>query len=170
MERFGPILAVALFAACSPASPAGATGCTLCLSAQAEKDRAPLEVQIDSGLDFSRFAQVGGGGGEAAIDPQTGARSTRGNLVGLGGFAVQGHARITGEPNAYVRVDLPGTVMLYSSSGAQVELTDFRTDLPSAPMLNGNGTLEFNFGARMETRRGQGGNFHGRIPIHIEYS
>jgi len=85
-------------------------------------------------------------------------------------MAFQGHARITGEPRAYVRIELPGSVVLYNASGAEAVLSDFRTDLPSTPTLDANGTLEFNFGARMETRKGQGGNFRGRIAIHIEYS
>jgi hypothetical protein len=99
-----------------------------------------------------------GGGGTATIDPQTGARTVTGGLRSLGGFAYQGHATVTGAPNAYVRIELPGSVTLYSASG------------PASPMLDGSGRLEFNFGARMETRRGEGGNFRGRIPIRIEYN
>lgn len=170
MDRLGSILAVALFGALAPAASAGAADCTLCAAGGESTARAPLEIEVDSGLDFSRMAQLGIGDGTASIDPQTGARTASGNLVALGGMAFQGHARVTGEPNAYVRVELPGSVTLYSASGAQAVLSDFRTDLPAVPMLNASGTLEFNFGARMETRKGADGNFRGHIPIHIEYS
>jgi hypothetical protein len=168
MERLGSIIGLAMFAAMAPAHAADPSVCKLCLDGQAPK--APLQVVVDNGLDFSRLAQVGSGGGAAAIDPQTGAKTTSGNLISLGGFAFQGHARITGQPNAYVRIEMPGSVTLYSPGGGEAELRDFRTDLPSTPMLDGNGQLEFNFGARLETRRGVGGNFRGRIPISIEYS
>lgn len=159
-----------MFAALAAAAPAGASDCTLCLDTDKPAPKKPLEIEVDSGIDFSRFARVGIGDGSASIDPQTGARTASGNLVGLGGLAFQGHARITGEPNAYVRIELPGSVTLYSPSGAEVRLSDFRTDLPSVPALDDNGTLEFDFGARMETIKGQDGDFRGRIPIRIEYS
>jgi hypothetical protein len=170
MKRLGPLLTVVMLAAFAPTAPAGASDCTLCLDTDSQAPKKPLEVEVESGLDFSRFAQVGIGGGEASLDPQTGARTVSGNLVSLGGFAIQGHARIVGEPNAYVRVEMPSSVTLYSPSGAEVKLNDFKTDLPSIPVLDGNGTLEFNFGARLETSKGEGGDFRGRIPIRIEYN
>jgi hypothetical protein len=157
-------------AAVAPAHAADDPACKLCMEAQEKTPKAPLQIEIDKGIDFSRFAQVGSGGGTAAIDPQTGTKTVSGGLMSLGGFAYQGHATVTGAPNAYVRIEMPGSVALYSANGAEVELSDFRTDLPSSPMLDGSGRLEFNFGARMETRRGGGGNFRGRIPIRIEYN
>lgn len=169
MERLGLTLCLAMFAAVTPARAADDAACKLCMQAQEQTAKAPLLIEIDKGIDFSRYAQVGGGG-SAAIDPQTGTRTVSGGLMSLGGFAYQGHATVTGAPNAYVRIEMPGSVTLYSASGAQVELSDFRTDLPASPMLDGSGRLEFDFGARMETRQGGGGNFRGRIPIRIEYN
>jgi hypothetical protein len=169
MERLGFALCLAMLAV-APAHAAGDPACKLCAPAQEQAPKAPLQIQVDKGIDFSRFAEVGSGGGQAAIDPQTGTRTARGNLMGLGGLAYQGHARITGQPDAYVRIEMPPSVVLYSSSGAEVELSDFRTDLPAAPMLDAHGALEFNFGATLQTRRPGGGNFRGRIPIRIEYN
>jgi hypothetical protein len=170
MERPGLTLAAAVLAALLPVSVAGASSCNFCADTQQNDTRKPLEVEIDSGLVFNRLAQIGNGSGQASIDPQTGTTTTSGDLVNLGGTAFQGHARVTGEPNSFVRIEMPGSVELYSSSGAKAELSDFRTDLPSVPVLDGNGNLEFNFGARMETRGGQGGNFRGRISIRVEYN
>lgn len=169
MGRLGLSVCLAMLAV-APARAADDPTCKLCATAKEQAAKAPLQIEVDKGIDFSRFAEVGSGGGEAAIDPQTGTRTARGNLMSLGGLAYQGHARITGQPNAYVRIEMPPSVMLYSPSGAQVQLSNFRTDLPSAPMLDGRGALEFNFGATLETRRPGGGNFRGRIPIRIEYN
>ena len=169
MNRLGLALCLAT-AAVTPARAADESACKLCMQAQEQTPKTPLQIEIDKGIDFSRFAQVGSGEGAAAIDAQTGTRTVTGGLRGLGGFAYQGHATVTGAPNAYVRIELPPNVVLYSASGAEVELSDFRTDLSANPTLDGSGRLEFNFGARMETRRGGGGNFRGRIPIRIEYN
>lgn len=169
MERFGVALAIALLAAGVPANAADEPACKLCLDARNQQDRAPLDVEIDSGIVFNRLALAGHGQGQATIDPQTGQNQTQGNLVDLGGLSFQGHAKVTGEPYASVLVQMPSSVTLFSASGAKVELRDFNTNLPSLPVLDANGMLEFNFGARLESREDQGGSFRGRIPIRVEY-
>ena len=91
------------------------------------------------------------------------------NMIDLGGLAFQGKATITGQPLRPVRIDLPQTILLHSPSGAEAELPDFRTDLPQVAMLDANGVLQFNFGATIRSKGGQGGDFRGRIPIRVEY-
>jgi hypothetical protein len=90
-------------------------------------------------------------------------------MIDLGGLAFQGKATITGQPLRPVRIDLPQTILLHSPSGAEAELPDFRTDLPQVAMLDANGVLQFNFGATIRSKGGQGGDFRGRIPIRVEY-
>ncbi len=107
--------------------------------------------------------------GDAAIDPQTGAKQVGPHMIDLGGLSFQGRARITGEPLRPVRIELPRSVRLRSPSGAEAELTDFTTDLPPVAMLDADGTLAFNFGAKIQSKDAQGGNFRGRIPIRVEY-
>ena len=170
MERFGVALAIAMLGAGVSAQAADDSGCKLCLEARAQQPKVPLDVQVESGLTFSRLALTGSGNGNATIDAQTGTKSTAGDLIDLGGLSYQGHATVTGEPYSSIRVELPGSVTLYAANGARVELSDFRTNLPSLPVLDGNGRLEFSFGARLETNGAQGGNFRGRIPIRFEYS
>ena len=77
----------------------------------------PLVIEILSGLTFSRLALTGKGQASAAIDPQTGEKRTDGGVVDLGGMAVEGRARITGEPHRSVRVTFPGSVTMTSTTG-----------------------------------------------------
>lgn len=129
----------------------------------------PLSITIESGLSVGRLGLEGRKDGDAAIDPQTGNKRVGGNMVDLGGLSYQGKATITGQPLRPVRIELPQTVILNSPSGAEAELSDFRTDLPGVAMLDASGQLQFNFGATISSKGGQGGNFRGRIPIRVEY-
>jgi len=169
MVRFGPVLAAALIAVSVPATGAGDEGCADCLRAPARGDPLPLSISIESGIKFSRLALRGKVDGDAAIDPQTGAKQVGPNMIDLGGVSFQGKARITGQPLRPVRIELPHSVVLRSPTGAEAELTEFRTDLPPVAVLDADGHLEFSFGARLQTKDAQGGDFRGRIPIRVEY-
>ncbi|MGH6786561.1 MAG: DUF4402 domain-containing protein [Novosphingobium sp.] len=153
-------------------APAAAQeSCAICLGGSAAKPgEQPLTIEIASGLVFSRMALTGGDGGSAAIDPQSGQRSLNGGLVGLGGIAVQGRGRITGAPGKSVRVELPGRVAMSTGHGGAAELTDIVTDLPSYPVLDANGTLEFSFGGTLRVTGAASGKLRGRIPISVEYN
>ncbi|HEY7806695.1 MAG TPA: DUF4402 domain-containing protein [Croceibacterium sp.] len=128
-----------------------------------------LSITVDSGISVGRLGLQGRKDGDAAIDPQTGAKRIGANMVDLGGLTYQGKATITGQPLKPVRIELPQTVTLFSPTGAEAELRDFRTDLPGVAMLDASGQLQFNFGATITSKGGQGGNFRGRIPIRVEY-
>jgi Domain of unknown function (DUF4402) len=130
----------------------------------------PLVIEILSGLTFSRLALTGKGQASAAIDPQTGAKRTDGGVVDLGGMAVEGRARITGEPHRSVRVTFPGSVTMTSTTGGTAELSEFTTDLPAWPVLDAGGFLEFSFGGRLKMAGPVGGSLRGRIPISVDYN
>jgi hypothetical protein len=153
-----------------PASAAPAEDCCgdpfASIGARGER---PLTITIESGLSVGRLGLQGRKDGEAAIDPQTGQKRVGANMVDLGGVSYQGKATVTGQPLRPVRIELPPSVELYSQSGARAELTDFRTDLPGVAMLDASGQLQFNFGATITSKDGEGGNFRGRIPIRVEY-
>ena len=129
----------------------------------------PLQIEIESGLQFSRLALRGKIDGGAEIDPQTGEKRVDAGMIDLGGASYQGRARVTGEPLRPVRIELPSRVQLRSPDGAEAELTGFVTDLPPVAMLDANGTLEFAFGARLSSRGARSGNFRGRIAIRVDY-
>ena len=174
MNRAGPVFAAAI--ALLSASPAAADdpACESCGSEEPapaifEREERPLSIEIESGLQFSRLALRGREDGGAEIDPQTGESRADANMIDLGGASYQGRARVTGQPLRPVRIELPSTVLLRSSDGAEAQLSDFVTDLPAAPMLNADGVLEFSFGARLSSQGARGGDFRGRIRIRVDY-
>jgi hypothetical protein len=134
-----------------------------------ERAERPLEIEVESGLRFSRLGLRGRADGAAEIDPQTGLKRVDSGMIDLGGLSFQGRARITGEPLRPVRIELPQRVQLRSPDGAEAELSGFVTDLPSVAMLDRNGNLEFSFGARLSSQGARSGNFRGRIAIRVDY-
>ena len=169
MARLGPVLAAALIAVSAPAFGSSDDGAADPFAAPAPGGEQPLSITIESGLQVGRLGLTGHEDGNAAIDPQTGAKQVGPNMIDLGGVSFQGKATITGQPLKPVRIDLPQSVLLRSPSGAEAELSDFRTDLPAVAMLDANGQLVFNFGATITSKAAQGGDFRGRIPIRVEY-
>jgi hypothetical protein len=169
MVRPGSAFAAALIAVSAPALGSTDDERVEPLASPVTDGARPLSIVIESGIQVGRLALTGRADGNAAIDPQTGAKQVGPNMVDLGGLAFQGKATITGQPLKPVRIDLPRTVLLRSPSGAEAELSEFRTDLPPVALLDANGTLQFNFGATISSKGGQGGDFRGRIPIRVEY-
>lgn len=169
MTRPGHVLAAAI--ALLSAAPAAADddACELCLPRAQPAAERPLQIEIESGIEFSRLALRGRSDGAAEIDPHTGEKRVDAGMVDLGGLAYQGRARVTGEPLRPVRIELPSRVQLRSPDGAEAELSGFVTDLPAVAMLDENGQLEFAFGARISSQGARGGNFRGRIVIHVDY-
>jgi len=169
--KLRPILG---FFLCVAAPSAASAQCLLCgkdqgsgttVSRQAE---TPLRVDVETQLDMGRVA-VGAMGGEVEIDPLTGARRLRGDVVDLGGFAVTGVVTVRGEPGAEVRVFLPPTVDLESGDGRTARVVGLATDLNAAPRLGPDGRLVFRFGGRLQVAGLGDGDYRGRIPVTVEY-
>jgi hypothetical protein len=154
------------------AAPAPAQDdCRLCFADTANTPGArPLAIEIWADLNFSKLALTGRSGGAAELDPASGAKRTSGELIDLGGLPINGHGRITGEPFREISITLPQRVMMTAPDGGHGELTNFVTSLPPHPALDGNGILEFTFGARLELGSNRGGNLRGRIPISVDYN
>ncbi|WP_260581559.1 DUF4402 domain-containing protein [Sphingopyxis sp. PET50] len=157
------------------AAPAGAAAqCLLCgpdggaTGLAARKPEAPLRVEVETQLDMGRVA-AGAMGGEVELDPLSGARRLRGDVVDLGGFAVTGTVTVTGEPGAAVRVILPTSVDLESGRGRSARVSGLVTDLGAAPRLGPDGRLRFRFGGRLQIAGLDDGDYRGRIPVMVEY-
>jgi hypothetical protein len=152
--------------------PAGAQ-CRLCATPPAtsapQPDSRPLSIEVDAVLDFSRVAQSARGGGSVAVDAQSGARTVSGGLVDLGGMALKGSVRVTGEPGRHIRVSMPSTIRLSAPDGGIADVIDLRADLSSDPTIGPDGTLSFSFGGRLVVTGGAAGDFRGRIPITADY-
>ena len=161
---------LALIAVALSSGGDAAAECRLCPT-DAERPAAaearPLTIDIEAALDLGRAA-VRGGGGSIALDERSGARRVTG-LTDLGGFAIKGSVRLTGEPFRQVRVSLPSSVRLVAPDGSSAEAIGLRTDLPPAPALDGAGTLVFSFGGQLTVTGDASGEFRGRIPIVADY-
>ncbi|WP_447765732.1 DUF4402 domain-containing protein [Sphingopyxis panaciterrae] len=163
-------LCLALFATPSVA----AAQCMLCAQSGAKgtlstrSTETPLRVEVETQLDMGRVA-VGAGGGEVEIDPASGARRLRGDVVDLGGFALTGVVTVRGEPGAEVRVILPATIELEGGGGRLARVTGLATDLSAAPRLGPDGRLVFRFGGRLQVAALDDGDYRGRIPVTVEY-
>jgi Domain of unknown function (DUF4402) len=161
---FLPFLCVLLSAAgppcqlCAPSERAGAQ----------EAPRAPIRIEVEAALDFSRIARTGGDG-EVRVDAASGTRTIAGGVVDLGGMGLRGEARVTGQPFAPVLITLPNRVQLRSSTGDLAEVIDIRSDLSRSPTLDSDGNLHFSFGGRLILRGTGAGIFRGSIPISADY-
>lgn len=169
--KLRPILGFLLVLA---APSAASAQCALCSTAEREsattgrKGETPLRVEVDTQLDMGRVA-AGAGGGEVELDPATGARRLRGDVIDLGGFALTGVVTVHGEPGAEIRVILPATVDLEGGNGSIARVVGLATDLNAAPRLGPDGRLQFRFGGRLQVSGIGGGDYRGRIPVTVEY-
>ena len=156
---------------CAPAS--ASETCMLCSAKEGslyEEPATPLSVEIETTLDFDRVALSGPGGGMVTIDAISGRRSVSGDLVELGGVAVQGTATVRGEPGRAIRIQLPAAVTLHSGEGGSAELSDIEADLPrGGARLGRDGTLRFSFGGRLTVKGDASGDYRGRIPLVVDY-
>lgn len=146
--------------------------CQLCAPETMKADARPtipLQIEIESALEFSRVAAGGGKTGDVAIDPKSGDRKVSGTIVDLGGNALRGSVKLKGEPGAAVRIDLPVRIELRSSRGHVAEVINLKSDLPPDPHLDQNGELRFHFGGQLIVKGRISGAFRGSIPITADY-
>lgn len=153
---------------------AGDNMCRLCAPTDAstvatQAREIPISIDITTQLDFSRAALSGGNGGGIEVDPDNGGRRVDGGLIDMGGSALAGSAVIRGEPGRPIRIDMPPSVRMTSSTGGVIEISGLRTNLTRAPQLDATGRLSFSFGGRLVVRGSIAGTFRGRIPITAQY-
>lgn len=133
------------------------------------KPEIPLQIEITTDLDFSRLALLGNSGGVVRIDPMSGDRQIRGSIANLGGMALHGEGRLTGEPGRSVRIFLPDRIQLSAPNGSTAELERLETNLPELARLDQTGRLTFAFGGQLRVRGDASGQFRGRIAITANY-
>lgn len=168
--RFLSLVLLALGVAMAGHAPAGAQ-CRLCETPSStpkpEGQDAPIELQIESSLDFDRLILVGEGAGAAVIRPD-GSNSQEGSVT-VGPRAMVGSASIHGAPGRVVRVELPRRIDLYSTDGGRISVDEVFSDLPSLPRLDSAGNLSFRFGGRIRISGDSEGQYRGDLPITVEY-
>ena len=130
----------------------------------------PVSIDITTRLNFTRVALTGNGnGGQVKVNPQSGGTIIQGSVIDMGGYSLAGTAIVRGEPGRFLRIDLPASIRMTSSTGGVMELIDIQTDLSPAPRLDANGQLSFSFGGALQVNGNISGKFRGRIPITAQY-
>ena len=165
------LVLAALAAAIAPASPAGGqcrlgAAPTTALSQATTGD--PIQLEIETSLNFDRVVLAGSGQGAAVIRPD-GSNAAEGGLAGVSARAMVGTAVVRGVPGRIVRIELPRRIELYSWAGGQVTLDEIVSDVPSLPKLDSAGSLTFRFGGRVRISGDADGDYRGDMPITVEY-
>ncbi len=151
--------------------PAGAQ-CRLCATPSTapsdEKFGKPIELQIETSLNFDRLVLAAPGDGVVVIRPD-GSHSAQGAVEQVSARAMPGIATIHGEPGRPLRIELPRRIILYSLSGGEMTFDTVESDLPSLPRLDSAGKLTFRFGGRLTISGSADGDYRGDLPITVEY-
>ena len=153
---------------------AGEEPCLLCApetgaAAIPVEKATPISIDITTQLDFSRAALSGTSGGQIDVDPQNGTRRVDGSIIDLGGPAFAGTAVVRGEPGRAIRIDMPQTANMTSSTGAVIKIVGLRASVVGNPRLDRDGRLSFSFGGKLVVQGNASGTFRARIPITAQY-
>jgi hypothetical protein len=156
----------------APALPQDvAAPCRLCDSSgkpMDDKPSTPVQLSVETSLNFDRLILGGSGAGHAELGPD-GSRSVSGAVAAIGARAMVGEVVIRGEAGRAVRVELPDRVELFGLSGGTIRLESIRSDLPPMPRLDGNGRLSFRFGGIVAVSGDLDGEFRGDVAIDVDY-
>ncbi|HXG81992.1 MAG TPA: DUF4402 domain-containing protein [Sphingomicrobium sp.] len=156
----------------APAMPQEvAAPCRLCTpgGGQAEvKPATPVSLDVHTSLDFGRLILASQGIGTAELGPD-GAQAVSGSIASMSARAMVGEVVVRGEPGRAVRVILPGSIELFGLGGGSIQLGAIRSDLPSLPRLDGNGSLRFRFGGAVRIIGDVDGEFRGNVPVEVDY-
>jgi hypothetical protein len=162
-------LAAVLLAGAPPAaaaqSPLFSTPTT---QVDSDGDGGNIQLDVQATLDFDRLVLLGRGNG-AAILLANGERSASGSVATVSARAMVGSITVHGDPNRALRVELPGSIQLYSLSGGKISVDQLGTDLSEMPRLDSAGNLTFRFGGRLQVTGDADGEYRGDIPITVEY-
>ena len=172
--RFKPSAILALVFATPVPGQAGSPECILCSNIEGtenggKKQDKPLHIEVTSKLSFSRLALTGKGDAQVAVDPASGERKLSGEIIGLGEYPAAASITLTGEPGRRLRIEIPHSITMFSSTGGAITIGDIRSTLGSAPQLDSTGKLDFSFGGRLDVKGNISGSFRARIPITAEY-
>ena len=166
------LLVIAGALSASPATPQDITApCRLCRPtepAAREKDRAPVQLQVEASLNFDRLVLAGPGPGSAELGAD-GSRRVSGAVSAMSARAMVGEVVVRGEPGREVRVELPARIQLYGFSGGTLEVSAIRSDLPPMPRLDSSGRLSFRLGGIVYLSGSADGEFRGDARIAVDY-
>lgn len=155
-----------------PGSVAAAQSCVLCgitPGDSATSDEVqPLEIELETTLDFDRVIVDGSGAGSVRLLPD-GSGSSSGGIEAPGGRSRIGRIVIRGVPNRAITVDFPKTIELTGMKGTTVSITAVVTDLPANPTLDSRGELAVDFGGELRIDGDVDGDFRGNLLVRADY-
>lgn len=152
---------------------ASAAQCRLCeaptTARPADAPATDVQIQVETNLSFDRLILAGAGTGAAVIRPD-GSSGAEGVVTQVGPRATVGTVLVHGEPGRAIRIEIPRRIDLYTLGGGRLTLEDVATDAAAAPRLDSAGNLSFRFGGRLILSGNSDGQYHGDLPITVDYA
>lgn len=154
-------------------NPSAAAGdCVLCGITPGDSGRSdevePLEIEIQTTLDFDRVIVGGNGAGAVRLLPD-GSSDSSGSAESPSGRAKIGRIVIHGEPGRAIYVDFPKSLELIGIKGTTISVASLVTDLPDNPRLDARGELVVDFGGELRVGGEVDGDFRGNLLIRADY-
>ncbi len=142
------------------------------LPAQVRRKCRPVEIIVESDIDFGRVVLLKQGSGSVMIDLETGDKLIEGDIEDIGGVTITGEVSVSGTPLEAVEIDFPFSVGMRDGTAQQAEVRQFKTDLPAFPVLDTDGELRFRFTGKLmlDASSTASGRLRGRVPISVSYS
>ena len=171
-SRFALVVGTVASLAAIGLAPRAAAQCRLCdapgVAPVESVDEVPLEISIDTDLDFDRLLLASTGDGSARLTPD-GTRLATGSVASIGGRAVVARVVVHGAPGRPVSIDLPKRVDLHGIKGGTLSITSVISDLPRDPALDSSGKLEFRIGGELTLSGDADGEYRGDVPVSVDY-
>jgi hypothetical protein len=146
--------------------------CALCGitpgDASAGQEAAPLEIELETTLDFDRIIIDGNGGGTVRLMPD-GTSDSSGGVESVSGRVRIGRVVIHGEPGRAIHVDFPKSIELTGMQGTVIRVSALITNLPDSPTLDSSGQLAIDFGGELKVEGGVDGDFRGNLLVRADY-
>lgn len=145
--------------------------CRLCAVPSPDAEAAktpPVQLQVETSLDFDRLVLGSSGTGSAVLAPD-GSHRTSGSVLTLGARAMVGTVTVHGEPGRAIQVSLPHSISLYGWTGGEMRLDSILSDLPSLPRIGANGSLTFRFGGELHVSGDADGRYRGEFQVDVDY-
>ncbi len=171
--RFALLSPFALLAGAIVVPAPAPAQCRLCATPTTAPDQnvegAPIRLEVQARLDFDQIILTDSAGtGTARISPD-GSSSISGSIGAMGGRAMVGSVVVRGEPGRLVRIVFPDSIELHGMTGKTIRVRALTSDLPGAPRLDSQGSLQFRFGGALEISGDVEGEYRGDIPITVDY-
>lgn len=175
MDKFASVswLGLALLFAPLGALPGPAAAqCAMCRitpgDATAGEEPAPLEIEMETTLDFDRIIIDGNGGGTVRLMPD-GTSDSSGDVEQFSGRIRIGRVVIHGEPGRAIQVDFPKSLELTGMKGTTIRVSALITNLPQSPTLDSSGQLAVDFGGELTIDGSSDGDFRGNLLVRADY-